>query len=258
VQDVLDHDDRGVDEEADGDRQPTQRHCVQPNTERSQKEACQRDGQRNGQRHDQGRAQVAEQQQDDEHHEHAAQHHRPADATQRRIHQLGLVVDGAQFDAFGQRPTNVLNRLADARPDLHGVGPELLDDPRADDLALQAMRDPSTYGGGLTNVGHVTKENRHVSADGDDGAPQVLDCVRSSQHPHGPFDRALRNDAARRVQIRLFDGVPDVIQADAPSGHAFRIELHLKLPQVAAETLDGRDSWHGHQPVVDLELRKVA
>ena len=39
VQDVLDHDDRGVDQQADGDRQPAQRHRVQADVERPQQQA---------------------------------------------------------------------------------------------------------------------------------------------------------------------------------------------------------------------------
>ena len=37
----------------------------------------------------------------------------------------------------------------------------------------------------------------------------------------------------------------------SPGRHALGIQLHLKLPQVAAETLDGRDSRNGDQSVID-------
>ena len=49
-----------------------------------------------------------------------------------------------------------------------------------------------------------------------------------------------------------------LVQADAPRRHALGIELHLELPQVSAETLDGRHSRHGKQAVVDFELGKIA
>ena len=94
--------------------------------------------------------------------------------------------------------------------------------------------------------------------DGHDRAAQVVDRLRAAERAHGPLDRPLCDDAAGGVQVRLLDGVHDVVQADAPRGHALGIELHLELPQVAAETLDGRDARNGQQPVVHLELGEIA
>ena len=247
VQDVLDHDDRRVDQEADGDRQPTERHRVQPDVERPQQKSCQRDRQWNGERHHQRRANVAEQQENHEHDEDAAQHDRSADASEGRVHELRLVVHRPQLNAFGQRASNVVDGLTNPGRDLHGVGAELLDDPRADDFALQAMRDASAHGSRLTNVSDVTEQHGHIPSNGDDGAPQVIDRVRAAQGTHGPFDRPLRDDAAGGVQVRLFDGVHHLIQADAPRGHALGIQLHLKLPQIATQTFDRRHAGNGQQ-----------
>src|SRR4029079_14817925 len=36
------------------------------------------------------------------------------------------------------------------------------------------------------------------------------------------------------------------------------IDLDLKLSEIPAETLDGRDAWHGEQPILHVELREVA
>ena len=55
MQDVLDHDDRGVDEQADGDRQTAERHRVQADTERLQQQPGERDRQRNRERDHAGR-----------------------------------------------------------------------------------------------------------------------------------------------------------------------------------------------------------
>ena len=108
MQDVLDHDDRGIDQQADGDRQAAQRHRVQPDAERLQQQPGQRNRQRNRERHDQRGANVAEQHQNDEHDEHAAEHHRAADAAKRRRHELRLVVDDAKLDALRQRRAGCL------------------------------------------------------------------------------------------------------------------------------------------------------
>ena len=110
----------------------------------------------------------------------------------------------------------------------------------------------------LANIGDVSQEHRHVAASGDDGLSEIVDRLCASESPYGPFDRALRDDATRRVVIRLFHGVHDLIEADAPRRHPFRIELDLELSEIAAEPLDCGDAWHREQAIVDLELGKVA
>ena len=147
--------------------------------------------------------------------------------------------------------------LADASGDGHGIRAELLDDAGADDLALEPVRDAAPDRRGLANVGDVAEQDGHVPPRRDHGAPQVVDALRATERAHRPFDRALGDDAARRVHVRFLDGVHHLVQADASRRHAFGIELHLKLPEIAAQPFHGRDTGHGQQSVVDLELREV-
>ena len=88
VQDVLHHDDRGVDQEADGDGQAAERHRVQTDAERPQEQPRKRDGQRNGERHDERGSDVAQEHQNHEHDEDTAEHHGAADTAQCRRHEL--------------------------------------------------------------------------------------------------------------------------------------------------------------------------
>ena len=171
---------------------------------------------------------------------------------------MRLVVHDAQLDTLGQCAPNILDRLANARSDLYGVGSELLDHPSADDLALEAMGEASTHGGGLTNVRNVTEKHGHIPADCDDRAPKIIDRLRAPQRSYGPLDRPLRDNAAGGIQIRFVDGVHHVIQTDAPHRHALRIQLDLKLPQVATETLHSRYSGNGEQAVAHFELGEIA
>ena len=78
-------------------------------------------------------------------------------------------------------------------------------------------------------------------------APQVVDGLRAAERAHGPFDGALRDNAARGIQVRFLDRVHHVVQADASRRHAFGIELDLKLAQIAAETFHRRDTGHRQQ-----------
>ncbi len=48
-----------------------------------------------------------------------------------------------------------------------------------------------------------------------------------------------------------------LVEADEPRRHALGVELHLELPEIAAQPLHGGDAGHGQQPVVHLELREI-
>jgi len=49
-----------------------------------------------------------------------------------------------------------------------------------------------------------------------------------------------------------------VVETDEPRRHSFGIELHLKLPEVAAEAFHSGDPWNRQQSIVDLELGQIA
>jgi hypothetical protein len=74
-----------------------------------------------------------------EHDEHATEHDRTTDPTKCRRYKLRLVVHDAQLDAVGKRSANVLDGCAYSSSDGDRVCAELLDDPSADDLALESM-----------------------------------------------------------------------------------------------------------------------
>ena len=119
------------------------------------------------------------------------------------------------------------------------------------------MGDAAPHGCRLANVGHIPEQHRHVAACRDDGSTQVVDRLRATERTHGPLDGALLDDPARRIQVRFFDRMHHVVEADDPGGHPLRIELHLELPEISAETLDRRHAGHGQETVVHLELGDV-
>ena len=104
---------------------------------------------------------------------------------------------------------------------------------------------PAPHRRRFANVGDVAEQHRHVAARGHDRAAQVVNGLRAAERAHRPFDRALRDDAAGGVHVRLLDGVHHIVEADAPRRHALGIELHLELSQIAAEPLDSGDAGHG-------------
>ena len=106
------------------------------------------------------------------------------------------------------------------------------------------MSDAAPHRGGFPNVGDVAKQDRHVTAGGHHGSPKVVDRLCTSERADGPFDRALRHDAARGIEVGFLDGMQNVVEADQPCRHPLGIELNLELPQIAAEPLNGGDAWH--------------
>ena len=83
MKNVLDHDDCGVDKQADGNRQTAKRHRVQADAQGFQQQTRECDGQWNRQRHEERRPHIPQQHQDDEHHEDATEHDRAADTAKR-------------------------------------------------------------------------------------------------------------------------------------------------------------------------------
>ena len=89
----------------------------------------------------------------------------------------------------------------------------------------------------------------------------VATTVDASSAPQGsdrPLHRSLTDEATGRVDVRRFNGMDDFVETHATRGHAFRIDLHLELPEIPTEALDGRDTRHREQPILHLELRQIA
>jgi hypothetical protein len=83
--DVLGHDDRRIDQNADRDRQPSQCHRVDPHAEPIHDQPRQNHGNGQCHCHDDRRPHVAEQQEQDDNHEHRADEDRPLNARQRVV-----------------------------------------------------------------------------------------------------------------------------------------------------------------------------
>ena len=258
VEHVLGDDDRGVHEQPDGDGKAAERHGVDPHARLTQEDAGQADRERDRQGHDERGPRVSQQSEQHRHHEHPAQEHGAAHAAERRPDELRLVVDDAQGHAFRKGAPDGLHRLADARRDLDRVRAELLADAAAHDLAGQPMGETSAKRRRLEHVRNVGQEHGGRPARGDHGAAQVVDPGRAPDRAHAPFRRPAGDEAGRRVLVRAFQGVEDLVQGDTPRGHPVGVELDLELTEVSTERLHGRDARHGQEPIPDLELGEIA
>ena len=100
MEDVLHHDDRGVHQQADGDGHAAQGHGVDPDAGLVQEDAGQGDGERDGEGHEQGRSQIAEQREQHHDDEEGPEQHGASDAAERRRHEQRLVVDHPEGHAL--------------------------------------------------------------------------------------------------------------------------------------------------------------
>ena len=119
--DVLQHDDRVVDDDADRQRQREHRHGVQREAHVPHQPERGDDRRRNRDRRDDRRAQVGEEQQHDERGQERADDEMLFDAVDRRFDELRQVAHDARVVARRQRRADLVEPLADGLHDLDGV-----------------------------------------------------------------------------------------------------------------------------------------
>ena len=257
MEDVLRHDDGGVHEQADSNRKAAERHRVDAHARRFEQRSGQGNRQGHRQRDDQRRAQIAQQRKQHDHHECRSKQHRAPEAAERLRHQGGLVVHDPKRHSLGQRLPDIFNGTANASRDRDGVRAKLFDDARADHFAFEAMCNAAPDGRRLAHIGHIAEEDRHVFPNQDDRISQVVHVSGAADRPDAPLGCALHDETTGGVDVAAFDGVQHVAEAHATGRHAIRINLHLELAKVAAQTFDRRDTRHSEQPVLHVELREI-
>ena len=102
--DVLDDDDRVVDDQADRGREAAERHQVEALAEQAQRDEGDRQRRGNHQAGDQRRAPVAQEQHHDQRRQHQADDHRVAHAGDRVVDEVRLIVERLQLDALAAAP----------------------------------------------------------------------------------------------------------------------------------------------------------
>ena len=126
--DVLDHDHRIVDHQADRHGEPAHRHQVDRFAEQPHQEESGEHRERQGTGGHQCQADVAQEHEQHQHREEAADHDGVARVANRRLDKRGEVVGLGQRQPGGQGLGDPRERLFDALPDGEDVGAQLLRD----------------------------------------------------------------------------------------------------------------------------------
>jgi hypothetical protein len=100
---VLQHDDRVIDDDPDGQDQAQQRQRVDRVAQRAEDREARDDGNRDGQRRDRRRAERAQEEEDDEHHQERGQNQRLLRLADGALHEDRAVEGHVQLDARRQR-----------------------------------------------------------------------------------------------------------------------------------------------------------
>lgn len=258
MDDVFRHDDGGIDQKSNRNGQAPKSHRVDADSQGFQKQAREKNGQWQRDRYDERGAHVPQEHKENADHEKRAEKNGAAHSTERASHQSRLVVHDPQLHAFRQALLNVFDRFAYALRNLNGVRAKLLHDAATDHLTAKTMRDSSANGRSFANLGNVRQRDRCGAVHRHDRAAEVFDFLHSTHGAQRPFHRALYDEAARGIFVRALNGMHHFGQRNFSRGHALGVELHLKLPQVAAQAFDRGHTGHRKQPIPHIELRKIA
>ena len=193
---VLDHDHRIVDDQADRDGQAAHRHQVDRPAEQPHEDEGRDDRHRQRHRGDHRQAPVAEEDEEHDDGEEAADQDGVAHAHDRLFDELRQVVDAAHLDAGRKRLREAGERRVQARLEVEDVGADLLGDVHHDRVASVAGDEQRAIG----RAGRHGAEIRHAKR------RAVLDLHRRV----GDFVRVLPEPGRQRqVLLARFREAPD-------------------------------------------------
>ena len=258
---VLDHDDRCIDQDADRQSEPSERHDVGGDTqERHRKE---RDDDRDGQHGDrhQRRAEVVQEDQDDEGHDDHFLDQRALQSIDRPMDQFGPVVSDLELHPRRKGPGELrdflLGRLDDGQDVFAGAD----HDDTADRFPFPVpVDDAAAHLGPEVNrrdVGEIDRRSRR-DAGADWDPPQVVQVLDIAASAHHVFAAGPLDHAATDVAVRLLHRGQDVVESDPVGGKPARIDLHLILLLETADRGDLCHARHRAQPVGEVPVLERA
>ena len=248
AQHVLDAHHRVVDQAADRNRQPPERHRVDRQAEILEHQRRHEDRHRDRGERDHRRAQRAEEEEQDRRDEHRGANQLALQRADRGLDEARLPERNLRrFHAGGQRFLHLVERGLDRAGEVNGVRGRLLLDTENDcRFALEtriaaAQRRCERHGGNLAQQDRLTVACR------DREILQILQARGASEVADQVFTPGEFEEAARGVRRKAADRRFHLFQRNAEFRHAPRIWLHLELPHLAADRDDLRNTGDGHE-----------
>ena len=244
---VLDQHHRPVHHHPRADGQTGQRHQVGRDAELLHQDERNQHRQWQGDDHDDGRAEFAEEQEQDDRYQDGTLDQRTLRRPQRLLDQFGAVVVRHQRHALGQC------RLRHGQLGLHGVhdGLRVLVDPCQRDAQHGFL---AVFGDGaearcrrLLDLSHVAHVDRRAVALGDDNAGDVLRSAHQPQAAHEVLLGAQVDRLAAHLLVVRREALHHLLERQAVLDELARVDLHLVLFLMAAPGHDVVDARRGAQ-----------
>ena len=242
--DRLQHHDGVVEQHADPEREPAERHDVQgkPHLLHHEEGGDHRDG--NGHRDHRRRPPVAEKQRDHQDGEQAPLPGVPHDLRDRAFDELRLIEEDGQRHPGGNR---VLHRF-ELRPDAfghpHRVRVSLLEDPHLDALGAALPQDHFLILEPGADFRHVAEPHEPPAGVLHDHRTDAVQRVQLVQRPDQVAGLVLVHAAAGEVHVVLGQRRPDLRDGDVVGGQPPFVHIHLDLADQSALDPDRGDPVH--------------
>ncbi len=263
--DVLDHHDRVVDHDADGEHEAEQRQRVDREPEHAHDGERADHRHRHGQQRDDGGAPGLQEQDDDQHDEDDRLDQRMHDGLDRRAHELGRVVDDLVLDALGHRFLQFLHLGSHAIGDRDRVGAWRREDRDGDGILVVQQGAQRVVGRTELDARDIAQARHRPTLGGlDDDVAEFLDRLQAPLGVHRKLDvDALESgrgthDARGGLHVLLADGRDDVVGRHAMLGDPLRIQPDAHRIVARAEQLHVADALHAGEAILDVEQPVVA
>src|SRR5687767_4408164 len=253
---VLEHDDGGVDNHADAERQPAEGHRVE------RKSAEVEQGERSDDRHwnrradDERRSEIAQEREDDEHNEHAA-NQRVLLHVVDGVPDIGRRVLRDDHPDAGHLAVDALDLSRDGGRHGHGVLAGLLLHLNLDARLAVDPHERTAFLGGVEHIGDITQVNRHSLARENHQVADVVDTLELPLAAQQEGGVALVNLAERRILIFLTERLNDSVHRQVEGGDLLLRQLDVDLPPYAAVHRDGSDAIDTLEARRDIVLRDL-
>ena len=256
--DVLEHDDRIVDDHARGECQAAQRHHVEAQIGLAHEEerGDQRDRQR--QRNDEGAAAMAEEEEDHQDRQRAADQGVVADVVERVLDEHRLVVDGGQARARRQGRLEFFEGLVDGVGHGHGIAVAFLVHRQFDGLVRVDADDAFAFLVALAHIGDVLEPDRHAVLDLDQHLAHLVEVGELVDRAHEVTLAAFLDAPGRDIDVLVAQAVDDVADAEVQLGQLLLVQGYVDLVFEAAADLDRGDAGDWFETLLQFVVGEAA
>ena len=256
-EDVLEHDDRIVDDDAGGQRQRQHRHVVQREAGHLHEDERPDDRGRHRQGGDQRHAQVADEEKD----HHAREQTAEQEVTAKRLEGIAdearLVVPDADLEIRRQGRLDLFELGQDAVDDVDGIGARLLSDLQADGRLPVDLVGLADLLDAVLDVADVAKRDDRPVAVGQDDPVEIVDVLDPAERAERHFRRPGHEVAAGDLDVLTRDGGPHLIDGQPVGVEPVGVEQQLDLPPAIPLQLDRPHVFHRLEDLLDLLVRNL-